>query len=162
MKRPGVASLNSFEAPQADSLEASTPERQLGSSSAASSVHNETTEPNDSDNNHSQLLDHTPIVLKHQGDKNTHANSQRTRQSAVGHGQIAPVDNFDNDYLRTCEDYRKDKSDEHWNRFKEDLSECKLESDMYPIIVKFLTELCIAVCKPRTLLFICYRHCLFH
>ena len=153
MKRHRRSSIHSGKASKAGNLEASTPERQLGKSSAASSAHNETTGPNDGENNSSQLLDHTPEMRKHQSSRHTHVDSHQTRDCVVGRGEIAPVDDFHNQYLRKCKDCRKNKSDEHWNKFKQDLSECKLESDMHSIIVKFLTEMCIAVCKPRTLLF---------
>lgn len=153
MKRNGRSSFHSGKSLKAENLPASTTKRRIRASSSASSVHNKTTEPNGGDNNPSQLLDHAPESLEHQGDQITHADNYQTRDCAVGRGEIVPVDNFHDEYLRKCKDCRKNKSDIYWNKFKEDLGGCKVESDMYSIIVKSLTEICIAVCKPRTLLF---------
>lgn len=153
MKRPGRSSSSLGESLKTENLEASTTKKQLDTSSSASSAHNETTDPNSGDSNPSQHLDHTSETLQHQCDQRIHTDYHRTRDCAIGRGKILPVNNFHDEYLRKCKDYRKNKSDIYWNKFKEALSESRLESDLYSIIVKFLTEMCIAVCKPRTLLF---------
>ena len=129
-------------APHNEDIETSTTE-------ASGPNLNKTTKPTDTDNP-LRPFNHTPPASKYQGDQRTHLNSQRTRESAICHGLPSTVEKFADNYLRECDDFRKDLSDKHWNKFKEDISEISSESCMYPIAAKLLTEVCIAVCNPRT------------
>ena len=105
--------------------------------------------------NHTPLqhLAFTPLSHQNEEDQWEHVNSQQTQESAVGHGLIATVENFADDYLRKCDNYRKDLSKKHWEKFKKEMKELSLESDVYSIAAKLLTEVCIAVCNPRMFLF---------
>lgn len=65
----------------------------------------------------------------------------------LGNSRFPLVDDF-TEYLRCSADYCSELSDELWKSFKADLRDCKNECEMYVVLAKLFTHICIAVCMP--------------